>query len=80
MRHSSGMRTRHCAAPEREGDEVVSWRRQQLADAGFDPSLSAALSADRRWDLHALLELAERGCPPYLAARILAPVEKEARR
>jgi hypothetical protein len=26
-------------------------------------------------DLHALLELVDRGCPPALAARILAPLE-----
>jgi hypothetical protein len=28
-------------------------------------------------DLHALIELIERGCPPELAARILAPLETE---
>jgi hypothetical protein len=26
-------------------------------------------------DLHALIELAERGCPPDLAARIVVPPE-----
>jgi hypothetical protein len=30
-------------------------------------------------DLHALIELVERGCPPVLAARILAPLEHERR-
>ena len=74
------MRTKQGTAPEREGAEVIAWRRQQLADAGFDPSLAAEFSADRRWDLHALLELVERGCPPHLAARILAPLEMEATR
>jgi hypothetical protein len=28
-------------------------------------------------DLHALIELVERGCPPELAARILAPLDEE---
>jgi len=74
------MRTTRGTAPEREGAEVIAWRRQQLADAGFEASLAAELSADRRWDLHALLELVERGCPPHLAARILAPLEMEATR
>ncbi len=68
------MRTKEGTAAEREGAEVIAWRRQQLADAGFDASLAATLSADRWWDLHALLELVERGCPPHLAARILSPV------
>jgi hypothetical protein len=28
-------------------------------------------------DLHELIELVERGCPPALAARILAPLDRE---
>lgn len=28
-------------------------------------------------DLHAMIELLERGCPPDLAARILAPLDHE---
>ena len=28
-------------------------------------------------DLHALIELVEHGCPPELAARILAPLDEE---
>ena len=74
VRHSSGMRTKEGTAAEREGADVITWRYRQLADAGFEASLAAVLSADRRWDLHALLELVERGCPPQLAARILSPV------
>jgi hypothetical protein len=35
------------------------------------------LARDPRLDLHTLVELVERGCPPELAARILAPVEEE---
>jgi hypothetical protein len=58
--------------------QVVAWRRRRLLDAGFGADLAAALAADRRTDLHALLELVERRCPPALAARILAPADDEA--
>jgi hypothetical protein len=44
---------------------------------GFEPELAASLAADRAMDLHALIELVERGCPPELAARILAPLDRE---
>jgi hypothetical protein len=61
--------------PERQ--QVVSWRRGRLLDAGFGYDLADALAGEFRVDLHALLELVERGCPPVLAARILAPAEDE---
>jgi hypothetical protein len=57
--------------------EVVSWRRQQLAAAGFPRLLAARLAKDGRYDLHALIELAERGCRPELAVRILSPEDGE---
>jgi hypothetical protein len=56
-------------------DEVVRWRREQLVESGFPLPLAARLARDPRYDLHALIELAERGCDPDLAVRILAPVE-----
>ncbi|HEU5212054.1 MAG TPA: hypothetical protein VFU10_04735 [Gaiellaceae bacterium] len=59
---------------EAAGD-VVSWRRDQLKASGFPLPLAAGLAADRRYDVHALIELVERGCPPELAERILAPLE-----
>ena len=55
--------------------DVVAWRRRQLVEAGFQPGLAACVAGDPQFDLHALIELAERGCPPALAARILAPLE-----
>jgi hypothetical protein len=58
-------------------DEVVDWRCNRLADTGFAPALAAAIASDPRYDLHALIELVERGCPPDLAARILAPIGEE---
>jgi hypothetical protein len=36
--------------------------------------LAQQLAATPDIDLHALLELVDRGCPPALAARILAPL------
>lgn len=54
---------------------VVEWRRDCLLGAGFGPPLAEELARSRMIDLHALLDLAERGCPPELAARILAPLE-----
>jgi hypothetical protein len=59
---------------EAAGD-VVSWRRDQLTANGFPLPLAARVAADRRYDVHALIELVERGCPPELAERILAPLE-----
>jgi hypothetical protein len=59
-----------------EEEQVVVWRREQLAEAGFSPPLAARVAGDPRYDLHALIELAERGCDPELAARIVAPVEE----
>lgn len=56
---------------------IVAWRRECLLDAGFPRRLAAALGRDERRDLHELIELVERGCPPRLAARILAPLDEE---
>jgi hypothetical protein len=65
------------ARGERQAHQVVRWRRKQLAEAGFSLPLAARVATDARYDLHALIELVERGCPPELAARILAPLERE---
>ena len=62
---------------ERQVDEVVRWRREQLAETGFSLQLAGEVANDARYDLHALIELVERGCPPELAARITAPLERE---
>jgi hypothetical protein len=58
-----------------ESQAVVAWRREQLLASGFDESLARQLADDCGIDLHALIELVERGCPPALAARILAPLD-----
>jgi hypothetical protein len=58
--------------------DVVSWRRHRLLDAGFPSTLAHALARETAYDLHALIELVGRGCPPALAARILAPLQGSA--
>jgi hypothetical protein len=56
--------------------KVFSWRCRQLTDAGFSPELARRVAQDPAYDLHALIELVERSCPPALAVRILAPLEE----
>ena len=58
----------------REPRDLVSWRIRRLVAAGFRQSDAVALAHTPRLDLHALLELIDRGCPPELAARIVAPL------
>lgn len=64
----------------RTQDPVVDWRRRVLGGAGVPAGLAARLAGDPAYDLHALIELTERGCPPALAERILAPLERRPRR
>jgi hypothetical protein len=53
----------------------VQWREGRLLCAGFAPPLAEVLAHQERVDLHELLKLVDRGCPPHLAARILAPLD-----
>jgi hypothetical protein len=53
--------------------DLIAWRRARLLEAGFDEAFAAELALDPRYDLHAVLELVDRGCPPSLARRIMAP-------
>lgn len=57
--------------------DVRDWRRCRLLEAGFPDALAESVAADPRFDLHALLELVDRGCPPGLAVRIAAPLPRE---
>ena len=56
---------------------IASWRYERLRRAGVDAEPAETLSHESDLDLHALIELVERGCPPELAARILAPLDPE---
>jgi hypothetical protein len=67
------------AATGRGSNDAVVWRRARLRKAGFDSALTEELSQECAVDLHALIGLVERGCPPPLAARIMAPFDHERR-
>ena len=56
--------------------DVRAWRRCRLVEAGFPAGLADVVAADKGLDLHALLELVDRGCPPALAVQILAPLPR----
>jgi hypothetical protein len=53
----------------------LQWRADQLEAAGLGHLEALKVAANERFDLHALLELIDRGCPPELAVRILRPLE-----
>jgi hypothetical protein len=57
----------------------VRWRADRLLAAGFSAELAEQLARDAEMDVHALLELVDRGCPPHLAARIVASLDDCAR-
>ena len=61
------------ARPATLTSSVISWRRDRLLSAGFNPDLAAELAIDAAIDLHAVLRLVDRGCPPALAVRIISP-------
>jgi hypothetical protein len=50
---------------------TVDWRRRRLELAGFDSVRARELASASGIDLHELLTLLDRGCPPHLAARIV---------
>jgi hypothetical protein len=65
---------------QRFDSQIVEWRLEQLTASGFPLALADGLARDDRFDLHALIELVERGCAPALAVRILAPLDAESPR
>ena len=56
---------------------MIAWRRGRLLDAGFDDITACVFARTESVDLHELIQLVERGCPPALAARIMAPLHEE---
>lgn len=57
-------------------DPVVRWRSERLREAGLPRDLARRVAADCAYDLHAVLDLVDRGCAPELALRILAPLQE----
>jgi hypothetical protein len=70
---------RSTAEPVSPFSPVAEWRRERLIAAGFAADLAVRLAEDCAIDLHAVLELVDRGCPPALAARIFAPLDDRGR-
>ena len=78
-RHQPGMTIRHLAPSGRccaDGPpvDVITWRLCRLLESGFPQELAQQLAATPDVDVHALLQLVDRGCPSELAARILSPL------
>ena len=74
------MNTRRSTAdPTAPVTSVAEWRRERLLAVGFAPGLASRLAVHCGVDLHAVLELVDRGCAPALAARILAPLDDRGR-
>lgn len=59
------------AVLETEEERVLSWRQSSLLAVGYDLRLALKLALRPDVDLHAAIELAQAGCPPETAARIL---------
>jgi hypothetical protein len=57
-------------------DPVASWRTELLTEAGLPEQLARTVGGNCAYDLHAVLELTDRGCPAELALRILAPLDE----
>lgn len=62
--------------PRSELERHVEWRQRCLREAGFERETAQWL-ARQAVDLHGLLDLIDRGCPPELALRIVAPLDWE---
>ena len=77
IRHTRASADGHTELPVEPGGNLAAWREQRLLRAGVEADLAATIAADCALDLHAVIELVERGCPPRLAARILAPFDHE---
>ena len=56
---------------ETESERVERWRTDELLRVGFDFETATVLAAEPGVDLHAAIDMIERGCSPDLAARIL---------
>jgi len=67
----------HLLGGSTAGADLRDWRRRHLRRAGVPPAIARELADDPRIDLHAVIQLLERGCPPRLAARIVAPLDEQ---
>lgn len=56
---------------ETEIQRIERWRAEMLERAGYAHEAAAELAARHDVDLHAAVELVEKGCPADVALRIL---------
>ena len=54
-----------------ETERIERWRAEELERAGYEPRAAGRLAVRHDVDLHAAVELLERGCPPDVALKIL---------
>jgi hypothetical protein len=57
---------------------AAPWRRSRLRHAGLDARTAAVIADEPGYDVDAIVALIRRGCPPRLALRILAPLDRTA--
>jgi nucleotide-binding universal stress UspA family protein len=67
-----------CSSPDSHRSGIVSWRREQLLQAGLPLAVAASVALIPHYEVHEVLSLIRRGCPPELAVRILAPLDGQA--
>jgi hypothetical protein len=63
------------SSPNPDADPVVTWRAQRLMSAGVGPVIAYEVAQVHGFDIHALLDLLDRGCPVNLAVRIIDPFD-----
>ena len=54
-----------------EIERIERWRAEELERAGYEPRAAGRLAVRHDVDLHAAVELLERGCSTDLALKIL---------
>ncbi len=54
-----------------EAAQVLCWRYDELVRAGYAADAARVVAAKVEVDLHTACALAENGCPPEIALRIL---------
>ena len=56
---------------ERDGEQVLTWRKEELQRAGYGQRAALAIALDVTIDLHVAIDLIRSGCPERTALRIL---------
>jgi len=51
--------------------KIVRWRERQLTGVGFALLPARVLAVRRDVDLHAVVDMVNRGCPPHVAMEVV---------